>query len=171
MSIMDLFGPMRVLPKAEKPLFSLLSHMLVPKHNEGETAKGRKIMANINNKIDINKIIGNNIRAERKQRAITRDELAEVLGISSAHMALIERGERGVHALNFAKLSEFFDIPVSDFFTSKRKNGQTVFETRSPKLKANQDTIYTLAGSLDEQEMGYAAKMLRGLIAMRGDSD
>jgi len=170
MSIMDLFSPIRTLSElgGGRP-FRPTIITLEAEHCKCGIPGERLTMAKINSKRDINKIVGNNIRIEREWRAIIRGELAEVLGITVAHMGLIEQGERGVHALNFAKLSEFFDIPVSDFFISKRKNGQTVFETT--ELKPHLDTIYTLAGSLDEQEMEYAAKLLRGIIAMRGDSD
>jgi len=122
-------------------------------------------------KEDINKIIGRNIAIERKQRAIKREDLAEILGVSTSHMGLMERGERGVHALHFTKLSDIFDIPVSDFFTGGNRRRMSVLKARDSELQENQETISTLARNLNKSEVEYVVSMLRGIIAMRNDND
>jgi len=166
---MSIFGPARMFngriyfPYASKKPMD----MPEPKHDECETAKRSMLMEKQYDKEDINKIIGKNIILERKLRGITRDELAEILDISTSHMGLMERGERGVHALHFAKLAGFFDVPVNNFFTGGKKEGLSALNTRDPELQASQETISTLSRALNEFEVNFVATILRGLLAMR----
>ena len=70
-------------------------------------------------------IMGNNVRAERKVRSITIEELSEMLDISPGHMGMIERGERGLSSILLRKLSKLFDIPIDDFF----KHDKSIFSS------------------------------------------
>ena len=74
----------------------------------------------------IDAIIGNNIRLEREARWLTREELAEMIGITQSSLGLIERGERGATAVNLSKLSVVLDIPVDRLFNSTHDKGEAV---------------------------------------------
>ena len=123
-------------------------------------------MKQYHEKVDINKLIGRNIRNERKKRGITREDLASLLGVSISHMGLMERGERGIHALNMVKVCELFKVPVGDLFRNRSERGLTPINIKDSKLKANRDTIYALAAGLGEFETEYAVLMIRGLLTM-----
>ena len=91
-----------------------------------------------------------------------------LLGVSTSHMGLMERGERGVHALNLAKLSQLFDLPIGEFFDSSKMEGLSISKSLDDKMQANREAIYTLSGGLGESEMAYAVLMIRGLLSMQG---
>jgi len=112
----------------------------------------------------INKTIGRNILLEREYRRLSRDELATILGVSTAHMGLMERGERGVHVLHLNTLSEIFKVPIAEFFTSNNED-----DVKGLENDARRDAIFTLTAGLDESELDYVADMIKGLLEMKSE--
>ena len=64
--------------------------------------------------MDYAKIIGSNIRYERKRRGLTIDDFAKVIGMAPGFLGLIERGQRGTSVKNMVAIAEFFDISLDD---------------------------------------------------------
>jgi len=112
-------------------------------------------------------IIGKNIRLERESRKLSRDELAEMMELTSSHMGLIERGERGATAVTLSRLSKSFDIPIDHLFISPKKGGLSVREDRD--TSANSKKIHSLITCLDESELEFIIHSIKGLIAMNRD--
>jgi transcriptional regulator with XRE-family HTH domain len=56
--------------------------------------------------------IGNRVKELRKSFGITREQLAERLGLTVSHMGLIERGERGLTVWNCKLLSKTLCVPM-----------------------------------------------------------
>ena len=112
-------------------------------------------------------IIGKNIRLERESRRLSRDELAEMMELTSSHMGLIERGERGATAVTLSRLSKAFDIPIDHLFASPRKNGMSVKEDND--LSANTKKIYSLVTCLNDAEQEFVIHAIKGVIAMNRD--
>lgn len=54
------------------------------------------------------------LRALRKQRGLTQEELARELGIWQSHMGYIERGQRTPSLRLAAKISKFFGVPLEE---------------------------------------------------------
>jgi len=119
------------------------------------------------NKLDVNKVVGKNIVAARKVSAITREDLGALIGVSTSHMGLMERGERGVHALNLAKLSKIFNISIDDFFRDIDHRRSPTYHKPDGILKSNRKTIYALTSGLNVEETEYVALMIRGLLDMQ----
>ncbi|MCL2404270.1 MAG: helix-turn-helix domain-containing protein [Defluviitaleaceae bacterium] len=69
-----------------------------------------------NEKARTDTIVGKNIRNTRKARKISMTEMAHLLDVSPSHMGLLERGERGVTAVNLARLKSIFDVPLDTLF-------------------------------------------------------
>ena len=63
-------------------------------------------------KAELRKIIGANIRKERKELNISRAELASKLKLTPAYVGLIERGQRGTSSAILFNLADIFGIPV-----------------------------------------------------------
>ena len=63
--------------------------------------------------------IGKRVRNLRKSHGLSRDVLAEQLGITLSHMGLIERGERGLTIQKCLILGELFCVS-SDYILSGR---------------------------------------------------
>lgn len=59
---------------------------------------------------------GAEIKKLRKMRGITQDQLAEVLGITSQGLSLIERGKRNLSLEKMKVLMDYFDVPIQDLF-------------------------------------------------------
>ena len=55
--------------------------------------------------MDYAKIIGSNIRYERKRRGLTIDDFAKVIGMAPGFLGLIERGQRGTSVTNMVAIS------------------------------------------------------------------
>ena len=72
-----------------------------------------------NDKIRLDKIIGGNIMRERKARRITREELAEITDLTTSHLGLIERGERGASTVVIEKLAKIFVISIDSLFIDR----------------------------------------------------
>jgi len=55
-------------------------------------------------------VIGENLRAFRKRDRLTQAELAEKVGISSAHYAALENGRKSMSLLVLLQLAEALDV-------------------------------------------------------------
>ncbi|MCL2571296.1 MAG: helix-turn-helix domain-containing protein [Defluviitaleaceae bacterium] len=119
----------------------------------------------------LDEIIGKNIRLERELRRLSRDELAEMMDLTSSHMGLIERGERGATAVTLSKLSRAFDIPIDHLFASPKANGMSVREADEAAPQASKKKIQSLMTCLDESELEFIVHSIKGLIAMNGTRD
>jgi len=114
----------------------------------------------------LDEIIGKNIRLERESRRLSRDELAEMMELTSSHMGLIERGERGATAVTLSKLSKAFDIPIDHLFASPRASGMSVREEENDGSKANRKKVQSLITCLDDIELEFIIHSIKGVIAM-----
>ena len=106
-------------------------------------------------KKNVDKIIGRNITAERKTRNLARDELAKMINITSSHMGLIERGERGATAVTLSKLSKVLDMPIDALFTAK------AIKTRVTATQAKHKQITSLTTNLAETELDLVIHMIK----------
>ena len=115
----------------------------------------------------LDEIIGKNIRLEREARKLSRDELAEMMELTSSHMGLIERGERGATAVTLSKLAKVFDIPIDHMFASPKKGGLSVKEdSENTPQAAGRKKINSLLTNLDNDELDFIAHTIKGVIAM-----
>jgi len=119
----------------------------------------------------LDEIIGKNIRLERDARKLSRDELAELMELTTSHMGLIERGERGATAVTLSKLSKTFDVPIDHFFTSPKKGGLSVRESEDSRPHASRKKIHSLISSLNESELDFVIHTIKGVIAMSDNAD
>jgi len=113
----------------------------------------------------LDEIIGKNIRLERESRRLSRDELAEMMDLTSSHMGLIERGERGATAVTLSKLSKAFDIPIDHLFTSPKPGGLSVRE-EADVPSPNRKKVQSLMTCLNETELEFVVHTIKGVIAM-----
>lgn len=58
------------------------------------------------------KIIGRHIRAARKRRNLTQEQMAEAMDISVAHYGRLERGEREINMERLAEISVRLGVPI-----------------------------------------------------------
>lgn len=58
--------------------------------------------------------IGLTIRALRRERGISQEQLAALAHIDRSYMSSVERGLRNVSVLNIARIASALDVPVRD---------------------------------------------------------
>lgn len=91
------------------------------------------------NQEDVNKLIGDRIRAARLEAGMSQGDLATELGYESATaVSLIETGQRALRAENVTKLCQIFP-KSADYFTGKEEGDalppvSLKFALRSQKL-------------------------------------
>ena len=114
-------------------------------------------------KEQLDEIIGKNIRAERESRKLSRDELAELLELTTSHMGLIERGERGATAVTMSKLAKVFNMPVDNLFNALPEMSPQEKRDWGREPKAKQKKISSLITYLTEQELDFVIKVINAL--------
>lgn len=63
---------------------------------------------------DLQRIAGANIRAIRKQRGVSQEQLADALGVHRTYMGGVERGERNLTLRSLERLAERMGVdPVA----------------------------------------------------------
>ena len=60
--------------------------------------------------------LGRKIYSYRKQKGLSQNQLAEIVGISREHLAKIETAKRSISLGLLIDISEALDTPVKDFF-------------------------------------------------------
>jgi len=124
-------------------------------------------MARVKTKLEkerLDDIIGKNIRAERQSRNLSREELAEMLDLTTSHMGLIERGERGATAVTLSRLSRVLQMPIDVFFASS--NPAAVREERQNGRAAAQKKIASLITNLTEAELNFVIHTIQGFAKL-----
>lgn len=64
------------------------------------------------------RMLGAAIRAERLERGLSQETLADASGIDRSHMGKIERGERNVSVLNVARVAEALGVSMASLMAS-----------------------------------------------------
>jgi len=119
----------------------------------------------------LDKTIGDNIRIERSLRNLSREELAEILELTTSHMGLIERGERGATNVTLMKLSCALSKPIDDFFYASKKSFAMREKDNKNKLEANRKKISSLTAFLAESELEFIISVIRGVVRLNPSYD
>ena len=116
-------------------------------------------------KTQLDKIIGQNINLARKSSNLSREELARIADLTAAHVGLIERGERGVTAVNLAKFSKIFNLLVSHFFAKPGKSPPP--KDRESVAYLNRQRISPLLYSLNDHGTDVILVVIQGIIRLK----
>ena len=81
----------------------------------------------------INIEIGERVRTARKRLQMSRDALAEQLGISTLFLGYIECGQKGMSIDTLLALCKALNVSA-DYILMGREPGQTAFRRRHPDL-------------------------------------
>jgi transcriptional regulator with XRE-family HTH domain len=63
---------------------------------------------------DLQRIAGVNIRAYRKERGVSQEQLADALGVHRTYMGGVERGERNLTLRSLERLAERMGVDPVD---------------------------------------------------------
>ena len=104
---------------------------------------------------------GINMRLSRREMGLTSEAFAKFIGVSTAYIGLIERGQRTPSLQTLFRVCEFvgknIDVMcVSPYETKKPKSPQDI-------LLRKQDTLASMVRSFDLPELEYIHTLLKGL--------
>ena len=106
-------------------------------------------------------INGENVRKERLSRGISIDELADLLGLTSGFVGLIERGQRGATPITLYKLSNVFGVPIDKFFYRTEDSFPSLVEI--PSDKAKRQKLASLTSDFSDTEVDFIISVVKGL--------
>ena len=69
----------------------------------------------------IDELLSTRVRALRKQRGYTLEELAQRSGVSRSMISLIERGQTSATAAVLGKLAQALQVPLAALFADERQ--------------------------------------------------
>ena len=118
-----------------------------------------------NAKAQLDRIVGANIRRERKLREMTREELAEILDFTAPYIGLIERGVRGAKPATLAKLAKVFNISVNSFFEEEGKAIPVCVKCESESIVHKK--IHALLSPFKEEELELILPFIKWAASMR----
>ena len=113
------------------------------------------------NKFKLRIVIGENVRKERLARGISIDELADLLGLTSGFVGLIERGQRGATPITLYKLSTVFGTPIDKFFYRSEDSLPSLVEAPSEHIK--REKLASLTSDFSDAEVNFVITVVKGL--------
>lgn len=72
--------------------------------------------------MDAKKLLGTNLRKQRKLNHLTQEELSEQLGITTKHLGVIERGEAFCSADLLEKAASVLNVSIATLFYNEDEN-------------------------------------------------
>ncbi len=112
------------------------------------------------------RIIGANIRYERKIRRFSIEDLAEYLELSPSYVGLLERGERCPSLKSLLKVCELFGSTPNDFFLEKNDTSGKVSVSEGSRTSLYQNklrTVYSLLQKLSDSELDFIIGTMKNL--------
>jgi len=112
------------------------------------------------------RIVGKNIRAFRLRYNLSIDDLADMVGLSSSFIGLVERGQRGAKLDNLLKFSKIFNITLNDLILDKDEN-KALAESKTSALEKKLNTLVTLTHDISEESFDFLIATLRNLKKLK----
>lgn len=103
---------------------------------------------------DVSQRLGARIRTLREERELTQKQLADRVGITAAHISLIERGERTASLGTLVCIAEVLDVSLSELFLDA--------DLEPPKELAR------LSAAIAGQPIGFQRRIFRVVEEMLG---
>ncbi len=89
--------------------------------------------------------IGTLLKKLRKERGFSEKELARMIGMTDAHINLLENDRRTPSLLTLVKLAAALDVAPADFFSDCPRSDASIAEARDQIIKAKQEIpLYNL---------------------------
>jgi transcriptional regulator with XRE-family HTH domain len=99
--------------------------------------------------------VGERIRAIRKAKGLTQQQLAELSGLDDAYIGSVERGERNFSIDTLEKIISSLKMPEQDFFYTESTTETELIKRRSI------DEFSVLMNELDTEQMDIVMKIIK----------
>ena len=117
-------------------------------------------------KQQIRKTIGKNIRHQRLSRNISVEEFADMMGVSTGFIGLMERGLRGTTSSGIHKISKALGISIDALFEDREFDENELLEIN--KEKVLREKISSLIFDFSLEELACTSNMLLSLRGLKG---
>lgn len=94
------------------------------------------------------RLVGENIRALRKEKGLTQEELAERCDLQHSYIGGIERGERNISLLTLEKLKNGLNVSTVTIFQFEKLNIEDTYNNINELLEIHQNELLNL--NIDE---------------------
>ena len=116
-------------------------------------------------------IFGSNMRKARKELGLTAADLAKFIGLSTAYVGLIERGERVPSLETLLKICDCLGRGIDSMMTStdsksqERGRSQKIPIQKIPtdKLEIKRKAVTGIIKTFDDKELDYLIAIMKGL--------
>ncbi len=119
---------------------------------------------------DVCKLIGRNIRANRKLRKFSIDNLADYLELSSSYVGLLERGERCPSLKTLLKICDLFSIDFAELFSQGTGDVKSIHEKGSASSNNKHKSVMSLIHKLGDNELEFVITVLKSMKNMQKSS-
>ncbi len=113
--------------------------------------------------MDYTKIIGSNIRYERKRRGMTIDDFARIIGMAPGFLGLIERGQRGTSMANLVNIADFFGISMDRLIKEDISSGTSLKSPKMTKSEKDRKALLSMVSSLSDEKVQILAAVAKTL--------
>jgi len=103
---------------------------------------------------------GARLKALRKERKMTQEEVAKKLGLHNSYIGLLERGERIPSLITLERVASYFGIKTSDLIVEEQKRQKLSLKQKEMLYIINEgseesiDKIYKVARIVMEKRLG-----------------
>lgn len=116
---------------------------------------------------EIKKIIGENIRYERKKRNMSLSDLAKILHISNGFLGLTERGQRGMDITKYLEVANIFDISLIELTIIRNEEKNNLNDTISEYRRVNKLALLSMIHDLTLIELEFIVKTIQAFKALK----
>lgn len=113
--------------------------------------------------MDYAKIIGSNIRYERKRRGMTIDDFARVIGMAPGFLGLIERGQRGTSMTNLVAIADFFGLTMEQLIKYDMSTGTSLNSPRPSKSEKDRRALESMISAMSDEKIQILTAMAKTL--------
>ena len=121
--------------------------------------------------MEYNRIIGSNIRFERRKKNLTIEDLSEILNIAPGFLGLIERGQRGTSIKNLCTSADLFGLTLDQLITEDLSGNLELKEPVKSDYDKKLETCESLIRSLNSDELEFIICEIRNLRKLMRDSE
>lgn len=107
-----------------------------------------------------NQAIGERIRDVREKLRLTRENLAEMLGLSPLYIGQLERGERQMSLDTLVKVSDYLHIPTDYLIYGS-----------TPENEREKNRIITLLNKCSKKELSLIENIIKLILSHRNEGD
>jgi transcriptional regulator with XRE-family HTH domain len=109
--------------------------------------------------------IGQRIRDERKKLGLSREEFAELLGLSDYYVGQLERGERQMSLPVLVKIAKCLHVSLDYLIWGKIPSIEpSVNEPNDNYTKLNDEDLNELLGKCSSKELGLIKKLIKAVL-------